>query len=92
MAQKPDIIVELEVREKLIRFISEQLQTTQIPMYRLEPIVKEIYNDIKIQANDSITQLANAYNAALQREYDEQLAQEKAEAANETIANTPEQA
>lgn len=72
MATKPDIIIENEARQMIANGINYTIQQTGIPMLRLEPILKEMYNEVKVQAEQEY--------ANLQAQYEREVAEEAAAA------------
>ena len=72
MATKPDIIIENEARQMIANGINYTSQQTGISMLRLEPILKEMYNEVKVQAEQEY--------ANLQAQYEREVAEEAAAA------------
>jgi len=72
MAIKPDIIIENEARQMIANGINYTIQQTGISMLRLEPILKEMYNEVKVQAEKEY--------ADLQAQYEREVAEEAAAA------------
>lgn len=72
MATKPDIIIENEARQMIANGINYTIQQTGISMLRLEPILKEMYNEVKVQAEQEY--------ANLQAQYEREVAEEAAAA------------
>lgn len=72
MATKPDIIIENEARQMIANGINYTIQQTGISMLRLEPILKEMYNEVKAQAEQEY--------ANLQAQYEREVAEEAAAA------------
>lgn len=72
MAIKPDIIIENEARQMIANGINYTIQQTGISMLRLEPILKEMYNEVKVQAEQEY--------ANLQAQYEREVAEEAAAA------------
>lgn len=72
MATKPDIIIENEARQMIANGINYTIQQTGISMLRLEPILKEMYNEVKVQAEQEY--------ANLQAQYEREVVEEAAAA------------
>ena len=72
MAIKPDIMIENEARQMIANGINYTIQQTGISMLRLEPILKEMYNEVKAQAEQEY--------ANLQAQYEREVAEEAAAA------------
>lgn len=80
MAKKPDIIIEAEARQMIANGVNYTIQQTGISMIRLEPILKEIYNEVQAQAQKEY--------AEIQQQYEQEVAAE--EAANNNNETHPE--
>ena len=59
--EKPTIIAMAEGREALINTINRMT----LPMFLIAPIVKDIYNDISLQANNELEYTKIEYEKAL---------------------------
>lgn len=68
MAIKPDIIIETEARQMISNGVNYTIQQTGISMLRLEPIVRELYNEIKQAADAEYKQIQAAYEQELKAE------------------------
>lgn len=68
MARKPDIIIETEARQMISNGVNYTIQQTGISMLRLEPIVRELYNEIKQAADAEYKQIQAAYEQELKAE------------------------
>ena len=68
MAIKPDIIIETEARQMISNGVNYTIQQTGISMLRLEPIVRELYNEIEQAADAEYKQIQAAYEQELKAE------------------------
>lgn len=68
MATKPDIIIENEARQMIVNGINYTIQQTGISMFRLEPILKDMYNEVKAQAKQEYTNLQAQYEREVAKE------------------------
>ena len=77
MAQKAPQLIYKETENKIVLAINEALNAG-IPFFVLEPMIKNVYNEIQQNSQQQ-------YQAA-QAEYDAQVAAEAKEATNETTS------
>lgn len=54
--QRPMVVVVNEARQELITVINHYLRDEQIPCFILEPIVKELYTELKLNADKEYEQ------------------------------------
>ena len=65
---KPEIIIENEARQMIANGINYTIQQTGIAMYRLEPIIKAVYTEVKAQADQELAQIQAQYEQEVQAE------------------------
>jgi uncharacterized phage-associated protein len=54
--QKPLVVLYNEARQDLIALLNHYLRDEQIPSFILEPIVKELYTELKLNADQELQQ------------------------------------
>jgi hypothetical protein len=54
--QRPMVVVVNEARQTLITTLNRYLRDEQIPCFILEPIVKELYTELKLNADRELEQ------------------------------------
>ena len=62
---KPIIIAKEEVRVELVSVINDIISTYQLPFFILEPIVKDVYNEIARKAELEYKQAYEQYQIEL---------------------------
>lgn len=63
---KPQALIVKEAKEMLINGINYTIQQTQIPFYELEPIMKDLYDEVRANALQEQQQAEAQYKAELE--------------------------